>query len=94
MMFLGETSELSFESAIEGQSERSSRDVPSGVTKKCVDADLSANQCDEYRRQCSLQKGGQFVARDRMVRDLAQRLEFLPDEPDGPHLGAGRSTRA
>jgi hypothetical protein len=50
----GETSELSFEPAIEGQSDRSSRNVPSEVAKKCVGTDLSANHYDEYRRRRSL----------------------------------------
>jgi hypothetical protein len=42
MILLGETSELSFEPAIEGRSDRSSRDVFSGVAKKCVGVDLRA----------------------------------------------------
>jgi hypothetical protein len=43
MMLLGEMSELSFESSIKGRSDRSSREVPSGVTKKCVGVDLGTN---------------------------------------------------
>jgi hypothetical protein len=59
MMLLGETSELSFELAIEDRSDRSSRYVSSGVAKKCVGADPSANHCDEYRRRCSPRRRGQ-----------------------------------
>jgi hypothetical protein len=70
MMLLGETSELSFEPAIEVRSNRSLRDVPSGVTKKCVNADLNANHCDEYRRWCSLRRCGWSTGEGRTVRDL------------------------
>jgi hypothetical protein len=48
MMLLRETSELSFEPAIEDRSDESSRLVPSGVAKKRVDADLGANHCEVY----------------------------------------------
>jgi hypothetical protein len=34
------------------------------------------------------------TAGGRTVRDLARRLGFLHDEPDGPRLVAGRSARA
>jgi hypothetical protein len=50
MILLGETSELSLEPAIEGRFDRSICIVPSGVAKKCVDADLGANHCVENRR--------------------------------------------
>jgi hypothetical protein len=43
MMLLRETSELFFELAIEGRSDRSSRLIPNGVAKKCVGADLGTN---------------------------------------------------
>ena len=39
MVLLEETSELSFEPAIEGRSDTSSREFPSRVAKKCVNAD-------------------------------------------------------
>jgi hypothetical protein len=93
MMLLVETSELSFEPAIEGRSDRSARDVPSGVAKKCVGVDLGANHCDENRLRCSLRRCGRSTAKGRTVRDLAQRLGFLPDEPDGPILVVERSAR-
>jgi hypothetical protein len=48
MILLGETSELSFKPAIEGRYDRSSRNVPSGVTKKCVGADLGTNHYEVY----------------------------------------------
>jgi hypothetical protein len=47
MILLVETSELPFEPAIEGRSDRSARKVPSGVTKKCVGADPGDNHCDK-----------------------------------------------
>jgi hypothetical protein len=90
MMLLGETSELSFEPAIEGQSDRSSHNVPSGVAKKCVGTDLGADHCDEYRQLCSLWMREWSTVRGRTVRDLAQRLGFLPDESDCPRLVAKR----
>jgi hypothetical protein len=77
MLLLGETSELSFEPAIEGRSDGSSRDVASGVAKKCVGTDLGTNHCDVYRRQCSLRQRGQSTAKGRALRNLAQRLGFL-----------------
>jgi hypothetical protein len=43
---LVETSELSFESAIEDRFDRSVREFPNGVTKKCVGTDPGANHCD------------------------------------------------
>jgi hypothetical protein len=74
----GETLELSFEPAIESRSDRSSRDVPSGTTKKCVGADLDINHCDEYQRRCSLRRRGRSTAKGWTVRDLTQELWFLP----------------
>jgi hypothetical protein len=50
MMLLGETSELSFEPAIEGRFDRAYTNFPSEVAKKCVGADSGANHCDEKRR--------------------------------------------
>jgi hypothetical protein len=53
-----EMSELSFKPTIEGRSDRSVRDVPNGVAKKCVGDDPDANHCVENRRQCSLWRRG------------------------------------
>jgi hypothetical protein len=93
IMLLRETSELSFKPTIEGRSDRSSHDFPNRVAKKCVDTDLGVNHCDEYRRRCSLRKRRRFVAEGRTVCDLAQRLGFLPDEPDGPRVRRGDIVR-
>jgi hypothetical protein len=86
MMLPGETSELSFEPTNEDRSDKSARDVPSGVAKECVGADPSANHCNENWRWCSLRgvDGPRPGAEARV----------MPDEPDGPHLVAGRSARA
>jgi hypothetical protein len=81
MMLLGETSELSFEPAIEGRYDRSSCDVPSGVAKKCVGTDLGANHCDAYQRRRSMRQHGRSTGEGRMVRDRALRLGFLPTSP-------------
>jgi hypothetical protein len=92
MMLLEETSELSFELAIEGRSDRSSREFPSGVAKKCVDADLGAYHGDEYWQRCSLRKHGWSMVEGRTVRDLAQRLAFcLMSQTSAP---SGRTVRA
>jgi hypothetical protein len=85
-------SELSFEPSIDGRFDRSSHDVPSGVYKKCVGADLGANQCDEYRRWCSPWRRERSVAIGWTVCNLAQRLGFLPDELDD--LRGGQTVRA
>jgi hypothetical protein len=61
--------------------------------KKCVDADQGANHCDENRCRCTLSKRGRSAARGRTVRDLAQRLAFLPDGPDGPRVRRGGGVR-
>jgi hypothetical protein len=74
MLLLVETSELSFEPAIDGRSDRSSREFPSGVAKNCVGANPGANYYDENRWRCSPWRRGQSVARGRTIRDLAQRL--------------------
>jgi hypothetical protein len=94
MILLGETSELSLEPAIEGRSDRSICDFPSGFAKLCVGADPDANHCVENRRWCSLHRHGRSAARGWTVRDLAQGSGSLPDGPDGPHLEVGRSARA
>jgi hypothetical protein len=99
-MLLGETLKLSFELAIGGRSDRSSCDVPSGVAKKCVGADLAANHCEVYRRWCFLrQEGPRPAARrstteDRMVRDLRHELSLLYAELDDPRLVVGWSAHA
>jgi hypothetical protein len=41
-----------------------------------------------------MRRCGRSAAKDRMVHDLAQGQEFLPDEPDGSRLVAGWSVRA
>jgi hypothetical protein len=61
MILLVETSELSFEPAIEGQFDRSICVVPSGVAKKYVDTflgrqSLNTNQINQ--RRCSLHRAG------------------------------------
>jgi hypothetical protein len=94
MILMVETSELSFEPTIEGRSNRSAREIPSGVTKKCVGVDPGANHCDENRRWCSLRKHGRSTTRGRMVHDLAQGLVSLLDEPDGSRLVVERSAHA
>jgi hypothetical protein len=94
MVLLGEMSEVSFEPDIEGRSDRSSRDVPSGVAKKCVDADMGANHYNEYRRRCTLRRCRRSTTEGRTVRDMAQMLGFLPDESDGSALVSGQSARA
>jgi hypothetical protein len=86
MILLGETLELSLESAIEGRSDRSICAFPRGVTRKCVSADPDANHCVENRRRCSLHRCGRSTTRGRMVHDLAQGSGFLPDGSDGSHL--------
>jgi hypothetical protein len=42
MILLAETSELSFEPTIEGQSDRSICEFPNGVVEKCVGVDLGS----------------------------------------------------
>jgi hypothetical protein len=93
MMLLGKTSELAFEPAIEGRSDRSLHDVSSGVAKMCVIVVLGANRCNEYRRRRSPRKRGRSVAEGEMIHDLAQRLGFLLDELDGPHVRRGDRIR-
>jgi hypothetical protein len=77
MMLLGETLELSFELAVEGQSNRYLHDVPSRVAKKCVDVDMGTNHCDVYRWRCSLRQHEWSMVEGQMVRDQAQELGFL-----------------
>jgi hypothetical protein len=93
MILLVETLELSFQPAIEGRSDRSAREFPSVVAKKCVGADPSINHCDKNWRQCYLWRRRRSEARSRMVRDLAQGLEFLSDNPDGPRVRRGGRVR-
>jgi hypothetical protein len=76
MILLGETSELSLESAIEGRFDGSICVVPSGVTKKCVGAFSECQSLRENRRRCSLHRRGRSAARGRTVCDLAQGLGF------------------
>jgi hypothetical protein len=99
MILLVETSELSFEPAIEGRFDASIFDVPSGVAKKYVDTFFGCQILKKNRRRCSLVRRGRSAARGRTVRDLAQGLGFLPDGrtvralgPDSPHVrrGGGR----
>jgi hypothetical protein len=87
---MGKMSELSFEPAIEGRSDRSSRDFPSEVAKNCVGTDPGTNHCDEYQRRCSLRRRGWFVTEGRTVRDPARELGFLSDEPNGLRVRRGR----
>ena len=76
MILLVETSELSFEPAIEGRFDRSIRVVPSGVAKKYVDAFSERQILKKNRRRCSLVRRGRSAAWGRTVRDLAQGLGF------------------
>jgi hypothetical protein len=76
MILLVETSELSFEPAIEGRFDRSICVVPSGVAKKYVDAFLEAPNTQENQRRCSLVRRGRSAAQGRTVRDLMQELGF------------------
>jgi hypothetical protein len=74
MILLVETSELSFEPAIEGRSDRFVREFLSGVAKNCVGADTGTNHCGDNRRRCSLWRHGWSAARGRTVCDLTQGL--------------------
>jgi hypothetical protein len=58
-----------------------------------VGADLGTNHCNAYRRRCYLRKRGQSATEGRTVRDLAQRLGFLPNKPDGPRVHRGDRIR-
>ena len=71
MMLLVETSEISFEPAIEGRFDRSICVVPSGVAKKYVDAFLERQILKKNRRRCSLVRRGRSAAQGRTVRNLA-----------------------
>jgi hypothetical protein len=93
MILLGETSVLSLEPAIEGRSDRSICDFPSGVAKKCVGADPGANHYVENRWRCCLHRRGRSTARGRTVRDLAQGSGSLLDGPDGPRVRRGSGVR-
>jgi hypothetical protein len=72
MILLVETSELSFEPAIEGRFDRSICVVPSGVTKKYVGTFLGRQSLNKNQRQCSLVRRGRSAARGRTVRDLVR----------------------
>jgi hypothetical protein len=74
MILLVEMSELSFEPAIEGRSDRSLCEFPVGVTKKCVGVDPGANHCDDNWRRCFLWRRGWSMARDWMVYDVVQGM--------------------
>ena len=100
MILSVETPELSFEPVIEGRSDRSVRDVLSGVAKKCVGADPGANHCDDNRWRCSLRRRGRSAARDRTVHDFAQGSgscltcrTVCTWRPDGPRLRRGGGVR-
>jgi hypothetical protein len=84
MILLVETSELSFEPAIEGRFDRSICVVPSGVAKKYVDAFLEASITQENQRRCSLVRCGRSAAQGRTVRDLARGGGALWSGTDGP----------
>jgi hypothetical protein len=96
MILLVETSELSFEPAIEGRFDRSICVVPSGVAKKYVGAFLGRQSLNTNQRRCSLSRGGRSAAMGWTVRGLARGLVFLPDGrtvralgPDGPRVRRG-----
>jgi hypothetical protein len=94
MILLVETSELSFEPAIESRFDRSICVVPSGVAKKYVDAFLERQILKKNRCWCSLVRRGRSATWGRTVRDLAQGTGPLPDDRTVRALGAGRSARA
>jgi hypothetical protein len=54
-----------------------------------VGADPSAKHCDENRQRCSLRRRERSTARGWTVYDLAQKLGFLPVEPDDPRVCMG-----
>jgi hypothetical protein len=58
MILLVETSELSFEPAIEGRFDRSICVFPSGVAKKYVDAFFGRQALNKNQWQCSLHRRG------------------------------------
>jgi hypothetical protein len=96
MILLVETSELSFEPAIEDRLDRSICVVPSGVTKKYVDAFSERQILKKNRWRCPLIRRGRSARRGRTVRGLAQGLVFLPDGrtvralgPDGQRVCRG-----
>jgi hypothetical protein len=92
MMLVGETSKLSFEPAIEDRSNRSSCEVPRGVTKKCVGTDPapitairtgSGTLCGgtddprpRARRSTTWRRGQGFCLTSRTVRACAGATEF------------------
>jgi hypothetical protein len=61
-MLLGEISELSLEPAIEGRFDELRCVVPSGVTKKYVDAFLERQILKKNQQQCSLVRRGRSAA--------------------------------
>jgi hypothetical protein len=91
MIFLVETSELSFEPAIEGRFDKSICVVPSGVTKKYVDTFLEAPITSKEPWRCSLVRRGRSAAQGRTVRDLARGSGALWSGADGPRHRVGRS---
>jgi hypothetical protein len=96
MILLVETSELSFEPAIEGRFDRSICVVPSGVAKKYVDAFLECQTPNKNRggalwsgadgprpragRSVTWRRGKGLLPDGRMVRTLG---------PDGPRVRRG-----
>jgi hypothetical protein len=72
MILLVETSELSFEPAIEGRFDASIFAFPSGVAKKYVDTFLEAPITQKNQQRCSLVRRGRSAAQIRTVRDLAR----------------------
>jgi hypothetical protein len=62
MILMVETSELSFESAIEGRFDRSICVFPSGVAKKYVDTFLGRQSLNTNQRRCSLHRGRRSAA--------------------------------
>jgi hypothetical protein len=65
MILLVETSELSFEPAIEDRFDRSICVFPSGVAKKYVDTFLMRQTLNKNQRRCSLHRRGRSAARGR-----------------------------
>jgi hypothetical protein len=98
MILLVETSELSFEPAIEGRFDRSRCVVPSGVAKKYVDAFSERQILKKNPRRCSLVKRGRSARAQGRRKIAGDAWISLPGgTPSGRRdprgcLGSGRPT--
>jgi hypothetical protein len=89
MILLVETSELSFEPAIEGRFDRSICVFPSGVAKNMLTPFRRRQLLKRTSDGASLVRRGRSVAQGRTVRDLARGGGALWSGADGPRPGAG-----